>query len=129
MTTIEIGERIRTKRKERGLSQQELAELASLNYVTVSKYESGKVEPGAKALTRIANALDVTTDVLLGRKEEITGSEPNQATPHTLEARIVSFGMDQLPPEERNRIVSMLQVMYSNKPELFKRGVDNDPEL
>ena len=126
MTTIEIGERIRTKRKERGLSQQELAELASLNYVTVSKYESGKVEPGAKALTRIANALDVTVDELLGREDE---EQIDKSKPKTLEARIVSFGMDQLPPEERNRIVSMLQVMYSNKPELFKRGADNDPEL
>jgi transcriptional regulator with XRE-family HTH domain len=70
MTNIEIGDAIRRKRKERGISQQELAELASLNYVTISKYESGKVEPGARALARIANALDVTTDELLGRTEE-----------------------------------------------------------
>lgn len=70
MTNIEIGDAIRRKRKERGISQQELAELASLNYVTISKYESGKVEPGAKALARIATALDVTTDELLGRTEE-----------------------------------------------------------
>jgi transcriptional regulator with XRE-family HTH domain len=70
MTNIEIGDAIRRKRKERGISQQELAELASLNYVTISKYESGKVEPGARALARIATALDVTTDELLGRTEE-----------------------------------------------------------
>lgn len=66
MTTTDIGERIRERRKERNLSQSELAELANLNYVTISKYESGKVEPGAKAIARIANALDISTDELLG---------------------------------------------------------------
>ena len=69
MAYVETGERIRNFRKNRGLSQDELAELASLNRVTVAKYESGKVEPGAQSLGRIADALDVSVDKLLGRSE------------------------------------------------------------
>ena len=61
------GDRIRELRMSRGLSQDQLAELASLNRVTVAKYEAGRVEPGAQALGRLADALDVSVDELLGR--------------------------------------------------------------
>ena len=47
MALSTIGETIRALRKKRGYSQDELAELASLNRVTVAKYELGRVEPGA----------------------------------------------------------------------------------
>ena len=63
------GDRIRDLRLSRGLSQDQLAELASLNRVTVAKYEAGRVEPGAQALGRLADALDVSVDELLGRVE------------------------------------------------------------
>lgn len=65
----DIGKRIAEFRRGKGLSQDELAELAMLNRVTVAKYETGKVEPGAQALSRIADALEVTTDELLGRAD------------------------------------------------------------
>ena len=44
----------------------------------------------------------------------------NTHAPQTLEARIVSFGMDSLPKEEREKILSILQTMYNNNPGLFK---------
>jgi len=65
-----IGDRIQETRKSRGLNQEQLAELASLNRVTIAKYESGRIEPGAQALARIADALEVSIDYLLGRDEE-----------------------------------------------------------
>ena len=70
MAYFDTGERIKNIRKKRNLNQDQLAELASLNRVTIAKYESGRVEPGAQALARIADALEVTTDALLGRSEE-----------------------------------------------------------
>lgn len=63
------GDRIRDLRVSRGLSQDQLAELATLNRVTVAKYEAGRIEPGAQALARLADALDVSVDELLGRVE------------------------------------------------------------
>lgn len=67
MSLFDIGERIRNRRKMLGMNQDELAELASLNRVTVAKYETGKFEPGAQALLRIADALEISVDELLGR--------------------------------------------------------------
>lgn len=67
MAYLDAGEQIKEIRKLRGMSQDQLAELASLNRVTIAKYESGRVEPGAQSLSRIADALDVSVDDLLGR--------------------------------------------------------------
>lgn len=67
----EIGKRIAELRRERGLNQEELAELALLHRVTVAKYESGQVEPGALAIGRIADALGVSADELLCRVDKL----------------------------------------------------------
>ena len=61
-----IGDAIKARRMEMNLSQEALAEMANLNRITVSKYESGRVEPGASALGRIAAALEMSADDLLG---------------------------------------------------------------
>ena len=115
MPIIDTGEKIRALRKERGLNQDQLAELANLNRVTIAKYESGRVEPGAQSIARIADALEVSTDVLLGRSEEI----PPKRIPITEEARIVSGGMDKLPKEQREQILNVLRAMFSQNPGLF----------
>jgi transcriptional regulator with XRE-family HTH domain len=67
----DIGKRIAQLRRARGISQDELAELAQLHRVTVAKYETGAVEPGALALGRIADVLQTTTDDLLGRNKSL----------------------------------------------------------
>ena len=67
----DIGKRIAEIRRERGLNQDQLAELAMLHRVTLAKYETGAVEPGALALSRIADALGVSTDELLCRTEKL----------------------------------------------------------
>lgn len=66
----DIGKRIAAIRRDRGYNQEELAEMANLHRVTLAKYETGTVEPGAFALSRIADALGVTTDELLCRAEK-----------------------------------------------------------
>ena len=100
------GERIRDLRTAAGLSQEQLAELASLNRVTVAKYEAGRVEPGAQALSRIADALGVSADVILGRAEAVP--EEN-GRPRTVESRIISAGVDRMPPEDRKRALNVLR--------------------
>ena len=67
----DIGKRIASIRRDRGLNQEELAELAMLHRVTLAKYETGQVEPGALALSRIADVLNVSTDELLCRTDKL----------------------------------------------------------
>lgn len=69
--TNDIGKRIAAIRRERGYNQEELAEMALIGRVTLARYETGAIEPGALALSRIADALDVSTDELLCRTEKL----------------------------------------------------------
>lgn len=52
-------------RKQRGLTQGQLATLAGINRITIIKYESGKVDPTIESATKLANALGVTVDELI----------------------------------------------------------------
>lgn len=63
----DVGKRIAEIRRERGYNQEQLAEMAMINRVTLARYETGVIEPGAFALSRVADALGVTTDELLCR--------------------------------------------------------------
>lgn len=66
----DIGKRIAQIRRERGYNQEQLAEMSMLSRVTLARYETGVIEPGAFALSRIADALGVSTDELLCRVDK-----------------------------------------------------------
>jgi Zn-dependent peptidase ImmA (M78 family)/transcriptional regulator with XRE-family HTH domain len=57
-----LGERIRYQRQAVGLTVTQLAKLLGVNRNTIANYESGKTEPGANDLVRLADALgcDIT---------------------------------------------------------------------
>ena len=62
-------ERLRGAREMRALSQLELAERAHLQQAAVSHYESGARRPSLRNLRRLSEALEVTTDYLVGRSD------------------------------------------------------------
>ena len=55
-------------REELGITQRELASLVGLNVRTVNDIETGKTNPKADTLVRLADALGVMTDELLGHR-------------------------------------------------------------
>ena len=66
-----IGQEIRALRKERGLTQEVLAERACLSVPYLSHVERGVKKVSLESLVRIAAALGVTADRLL------TGNQPS----------------------------------------------------
>ncbi len=63
---MDLGERIKISRQKRKMSQQDLGNLAETHQKNISKYEQNLVVPSAITLKKIADALEVTTDYLLG---------------------------------------------------------------
>lgn len=61
--------RLKETRKEKKLTQEELAEKADISRVMVSRYETGTVIPTVDVLVSLADALDVSIDYLLGRSD------------------------------------------------------------
>ena len=63
-------DRLRRAREYRGLTQGELAKRAELQPSAISHFETGARKPSFDNLRLLADALDVTTDYLLGRVDE-----------------------------------------------------------
>ena len=61
-------------RKERGLTQVELAKMVNVQQTTVSKWKVGRATPAYPVLLKLAEIYNVSVDYLLGR-EEITEEE------------------------------------------------------
>ncbi len=71
-----LGQRIARLRKEKGLTQVEVAKKTGLSQVLVSDYERGRLRPNPDTIIKLAQILLVTTDELLGVKESpTTGSK------------------------------------------------------
>lgn len=61
-----IGQRIKALRKNKGLNQQELADLLGKSLRTVQKYETGEIEVSIATVNQLADLLDSTPTFLLG---------------------------------------------------------------
>ncbi|MGL5712379.1 MAG: helix-turn-helix domain-containing protein [Paraclostridium sp.] len=65
-----IAQRITQARKDLNLKQKELATKADITEANLSRYENGIREPKSAVLIRLADALEVTTDYLVGLTDE-----------------------------------------------------------
>lgn len=71
-----LGERIRTLRKNQGLTQIELGELIGVTQRAMSSYERDEFEPAVHVLPKLAASLDVSTDYLLGLSADREKKKP-----------------------------------------------------
>ncbi|MFT5042354.1 MAG: transcriptional regulator with XRE-family HTH domain [Hyphomicrobiaceae bacterium] len=71
-----FARRLRAARELRGLSQGDLAARAVLQQPAVSFYERGSRRPSYGNLRKLADALEVTADYLIGRSPN-PGTVPN----------------------------------------------------
>lgn len=71
--SVEFGKRLRESRKKKGLTQEQLAGLLSLDFNSISRFERGQRNCSLDLLVEISECLNVTTDYLL--KGANSGSE------------------------------------------------------
>ncbi len=68
MALDEIGKFIKIKRKEKSLTQQELADKLSVSFKTVSKWECGKGLPDVSLMIPLCEILGITVNELLSAR-------------------------------------------------------------
>ena len=66
---MKSNERLKKYREEKGLTQAQLSELAGITTRQIQNYEGGKARPRLDAAEKIAKALNITTDELLGNAD------------------------------------------------------------
>lgn len=103
-----IGARVAQLRKERGVTQVELAEALGVTQPVVSSYESGGIPLRADQLLTLARLLRVSADVLLGLKAEA----PLSSAADTRLARRLRDAQ-RLPRRDRDALLRTLEAFLS----------------
>lgn len=67
------GDRLKSLRETRGISQKELAEGLNVSDVMVSMYEQDKKKPSLDTIAKMADYFNVTVDYLLGLEDTTEG--------------------------------------------------------
>ena len=75
---MEFNEKLQELRKQKGLTQEELAKRLYVSRTAISKWESGRGYPGIESLKSIAGFFSVTVDELLSPNEILTAAEEEQ---------------------------------------------------
>jgi transcriptional regulator with XRE-family HTH domain len=89
-----LGERLAALRKEKGLSQAELAKLLNIGQSTIAMYERNRRTPDPATLKRLADFFDVSVDYLLGRTNNRAGS--GEKSPYRHEEQRILLQEDRL---------------------------------
>ncbi len=80
---MSFAENIKKIRKERGLTQEELAEIMEVSRQAVSKWESGEGYPEVEKLLFLANRFNISLDALMSTEiAEESFAEPCNVTGH-----------------------------------------------
>ncbi len=78
MELIQLGQKIKQARKNKGLSQEKFAELVGIHEKQISKIETGKSFPTRKNLEKILNVLEVHNEFEFNLDEKTTIPEKIQ---------------------------------------------------
>jgi transcriptional regulator with XRE-family HTH domain len=97
-----IGQRIARLRKVLGITQKELAEKIGVTRTIITDYENGRVRIYDEMLARLATALGVTTDEILGLKE------PEETGTHSLRLARRIRELEQLPEPKKKAILKTI---------------------
>jgi transcriptional regulator with XRE-family HTH domain len=67
---MDFSQKLVLLRKEKGLTQKALAEIVSLHFTQIQRYESGSTQPTLEVIKNLAIALSVSADTLIFDKSE-----------------------------------------------------------
>lgn len=100
MSEMSFPERVVTLRKQKGWTQQQLADEVGVRVLQIRRYESGASQPTLDAIRRLALALGVTTDELIFDKDERGPDE---------ELRLQFEAITRFTPEEKKVAKAVLE--------------------
>ena len=103
---MSVSARIKARRDKLGMTQTQLAKAAQLTPAAISQFESGARKPAFDTLSSLADALKVTTDYLLGKKQQ--GYDDLLADP---KVSIMFRGIMELSEKDKESLLEFYQFL------------------
>ena len=110
MRQQDIGAFIARKRKEKNLTQEQLAERLGISNKTVSKWENGKCMPDYSIIEALCKELDISLSELLSGKEKEEGNEKLYTED---QVALLVQKTEQLEAEKKKNITTSVQTGIS----------------
>jgi len=106
-----LGDRIKRKRKELGMSQTELANKVGISYAQIGRYETKDTQPPTKTLTTIADVLGVSPDFL------IYGSSDEKAKTKLSDPELINqfMAIEEMDADDRNVVKKLIDAFITKK--------------
>ncbi len=109
MNNIVIGNRIRTVRERKHLTQERLAELAGISTTALSNIESGRACPYFKNIVALTKVLDISIDYLIAEEQR----ELNKV--YINEINVLLGDMDEKKLIHLNKYIRLLNEMEQDE--------------
>ena len=103
MNEDQFGERLTKAREKRELTQADLAKKAGLQVAAIGHFERARRKPSFANVRALAKALNVSSDYLLGRTENMAG------------ATTAFRGEEDLTDADREHIQLMINLMRERR--------------
>ncbi|MCA1836970.1 MAG: helix-turn-helix transcriptional regulator [Actinobacteria bacterium] len=100
LTAMPFQERLTTLRKQHGLTQQALADIAGLHVSQIRKYETDAAQPSVDAVKKLAVALSVSLDLLVFDRDERGPDD---------DLRLQFEAVKRLNPDERQALKTVIE--------------------
>ena len=119
-----IGQRIKTMRLSRGMTQPDLAKALDQSQASITMYETGKREPDFETLEALADVFNVPLVSFVDDGDVVSVVSSNH--PHNEDLRLLVQDLSKLSPEQQKQARSLFRAafMFTN-PELFNEGDDD----
>lgn len=115
-----LNNRLRELRKEKGLTQIELAKLLNVSDRSVGFYETGERDPDTDTLKKLADIFGVSIDYLLGRSDT-RNSQENKIETKAFHNRDLS-GLPEEAIKQIDDYIELIKLKYNPDGSLKKRS-------
>jgi len=100
-----LGDRIQAFRKQKGLSQSQLADKLGISYAQLSRYEIKDIQPPADVLSKLADIFGTSIDYL------VNGDNEQKAKTTIQNAELLNEfkEIDKLPDSEKSVLLKVIR--------------------
>ena len=121
-----IGQRIKTMRLSRGMTQADLARAINQSQSSITMYETGRREPDFETMEAFADVFNVPLASLMS--SDVSSYDPVYSDqPKNDEIRLLIRGLNKLTPEQIEQATNVFRAMFAiTNPDLFDGEGDDD---
>jgi len=106
------GDRLKALRIERGLTQEELADAVGVHRGAIANYETGRRDPEALVLLRLAKYFNVSSEYLMGLTDD---PRRNKNLPPGWEQVLAKAAQHHMSPDEVTRLIEQVGEMIRRR--------------